>query len=61
MFQSITRSLLFVVCTREEVSEVKELIGICKEYSLGLMIELKRKEAAAEKVDPARQVFFFFF
>ena len=30
MFQSITRSLLFVVCTREEVSEVKELLSICR-------------------------------
>uniref|UniRef100_A0A7I4FAI8 Coatomer subunit alpha n=1 Tax=Physcomitrium patens TaxID=3218 RepID=A0A7I4FAI8_PHYPA len=35
-----------VVDSRKEVDEVKELLGIAKEYTLALKIELKRKEPA---------------
>ncbi|KAG8377864.1 hypothetical protein BUALT_Bualt08G0077800 [Buddleja alternifolia] len=42
---------LVVVETRREVDEVKELIGIVKEYVLGVQMELKRKEM---KDDPVR-------
>jgi coatomer protein complex subunit alpha (xenin) len=34
---------LVVVDNRKEVDEVKELVGICKEYVLAIRIELKRK------------------
>eukprot|EP00891_Asterochloris_glomerata_P008996 jgi/Astpho2/8996/fgenesh1_pm.00133_%23_27_t len=42
---------LVVVDTRREVDELKELIGICKEYNIALRIELKRKEI---RDDPKR-------
>lgn len=34
---------LTVVESRKEVDDVKELLGICKEYHTGLRCELKRK------------------
>jgi len=43
-----------VVDSRKEVDEVKELLGIAKEYALALRIELKRKEPAL-KDDSQRQ------
>ncbi|KAG0560938.1 hypothetical protein KC19_9G025800 [Ceratodon purpureus] len=43
-----------VVDSRKEVDEVKELLGIAKEYTLALRIELKRKEPAL-KEDLLRQ------
>lgn len=43
-----------VVESRREVDEVKELLGIAKEYTLALRIELKRKEPAL-KDDLLRQ------
>ncbi|KAG2586351.1 coatomer subunit alpha-3-like [Panicum virgatum] len=43
---------LLVVDSRREVDEVKELIGIVREYVLGLKMEVKRKEM---KDDPIRQ------
>lgn len=36
--------LLVVVDTKQEVSEAQQLVGICKEYILGLQMETKRKE-----------------
>lgn len=35
---------LLVVDTRKEVDEVKELVGIAKEYLIALRCEMKRKE-----------------
>ncbi len=43
-----------VVDSRKEVDEVKELLGIAKDYALALRIELKRKDPAL-KDDPVRQ------
>lgn len=43
-----------VVDSRKEVDEVKELLGIAKEYTLALRIELKRKDPAL-KDDLLRQ------
>lgn len=52
LFHAILTSLaLVVVDTKKEAGEVKELLGICREYILGLKIELQRKEAQ----DPVRQ------
>ena len=46
--QAFTRILhlipLTVVETRKEVDDIKELIGICKEYHIALRCELSRKE-----------------
>lgn len=53
LFLNILHTIpLVVVDSRKEVDEVKELLGIAKEYTLALRIELKRKET---KDDPARQ------
>jgi len=52
-FLSILHTIpLLVVDSRREVDEVKELIGIVREYVLGLKMEVKRKEM---KDDPIRQ------
>jgi coatomer protein complex subunit alpha (xenin) len=39
---------LMAVETRRETDEVKELVAICREYSVGLRCEVRRKELAAE-------------
>ncbi len=43
-----------VVDSRREVDEVKELLGIAKDYVLALRIELKRKDPSL-KDEPVRQ------
>lgn len=35
---------LLVVDSKQEVSEAQQLLGICREYIVGLQMELKRKE-----------------
>ncbi len=47
---------LVVVSSRAEANEVKELLGICTEYKVGVYIELSRKALPAE--DQKRQVCF---
>eukprot|EP01100_Stratorugosa_tubuloviscum_P014823 TRINITY_DN813_c1_g1_i1.p1 TRINITY_DN813_c1_g1~~TRINITY_DN813_c1_g1_i1.p1 ORF type:complete len:1210 (-),score=610.19 TRINITY_DN813_c1_g1_i1:110-3739(-) len=56
IFVNILQSIpLLVVESRKEVAEVKELIGICREYTIGLRMELYRKEAqTANSENPAR-------
>lgn len=53
LFLSILHSIpLLVVETKQEINETKELIGICREYIIGLRLELHRKELA--NADPVR-------
>jgi len=48
-FLSILHSiLLLVVNERQEISEVKELIGVCREYLLGIRLELTRRDSKDE-------------
>lgn len=35
---------LLVVDSKQEVSEAQQLLGICREYLVGLQMEVKRKE-----------------
>lgn len=35
---------LLVVDSKQEVSEAQQLLGICREYIVGLQMEVKRKE-----------------
>ena len=50
LFRGILHCLLFiVVSSKTEESEAIDLQNIAKEYLIGLTIELKRKEAVAEK------------
>eukprot|EP00276_Gloeochaete_wittrockiana_P011375 CAMPEP_0184649706 /NCGR_PEP_ID=MMETSP0308-20130426/7114_1 /TAXON_ID=38269 /ORGANISM="Gloeochaete witrockiana, Strain SAG 46.84" /LENGTH=1213 /DNA_ID=CAMNT_0027082633 /DNA_START=152 /DNA_END=3793 /DNA_ORIENTATION=- len=44
IFQSVITAIpLLVVDTRQDVNEVKELLGICREYITALRLEAKRK------------------
>mmetsp|Transcript_4361 Transcript_4361/g.5855 ORF Transcript_4361/g.5855 Transcript_4361/m.5855 type:complete len:1247 (-) Transcript_4361:827-4567(-) len=49
-FRSIMYGIPFLVVKKAEEREVKELLNICKEYVIGLMLEMKRKETK----DPVR-------
>ena len=52
LFQSIIHSVcVLLVESRREVDEVRELLGIAREYAAALRIEMKRKEL---KEDPVR-------
>merc|ERR1712216_54128 len=49
-FLKILQSIPFVVCdSRPAVNELKKLQTICREYVLGLCIEMKRKEFDKDK------------
>jgi len=48
----ITAIVLTVVKTKQQVSELKELLGICREYVSALKLELLRKKTT----DPTRQM-----
>jgi len=57
MFKNILHSTLFIVAdSRQEVNEIKELVGICREYILGINLELERKAMAQGGGDKGRQV-----
>ncbi|KAF6256969.1 COPI alpha subunit C-terminus-domain-containing protein [Scenedesmus sp. NREL 46B-D3] len=51
---------LMVVEARKEVDEVKELVGICKEYVIALRCELRRKELAADDAARAAELAAYF-
>jgi len=40
--------LLLVVNEKQEISEVKELVGICREYLIGIRLELSRRDLKDE-------------
>ncbi|XP_063689653.1 coatomer subunit alpha-like [Bolinopsis microptera] len=51
-FHSILLSVpLLIVDTKEEMNEAIQLMGICREYILGLQMELARKELPRRTVD----------
>ncbi|RUS21604.1 coatomer WD associated region-domain-containing protein, partial [Endogone sp. FLAS-F59071] len=51
-FKAILHSvLLTVVSKKSEVDEVQQLIGVCREYILGLSIEQSRRTVSAENPD----------
>jgi coatomer protein complex subunit alpha (xenin) len=50
-FKAITISIaLALVNSRQQVAELKELLGICREYTTGLRLELLRKTVGDDKV-----------
>jgi coatomer protein complex subunit alpha (xenin) len=56
-FESILHSaLLTVVPSRQEADEVRELIGICREYVCAIRLETRRRELVSAKDQPQRQV-----
>lgn len=40
-----------MVNTRQEATEMKEMVAICREYILGLATELKRKDLVQQNAD----------
>lgn len=46
---------LLTVDSKQEIVEVQQLIGICREYCLGLMIETHRKELPKDSVDDQKR------
>eukprot|EP01125_Pyxidicula_operculata_P014109 TRINITY_DN4687_c0_g1_i1.p1 TRINITY_DN4687_c0_g1~~TRINITY_DN4687_c0_g1_i1.p1 ORF type:complete len:1292 (-),score=383.08 TRINITY_DN4687_c0_g1_i1:315-4190(-) len=55
LFESILHSIPLVVAqSRSEANEMKEIVGICKEYLVGIATELQRKEVSTTAPDSAR-------
>ncbi|XP_031557525.1 coatomer subunit alpha-like isoform X1 [Actinia tenebrosa] len=48
--------LLTVVDTKQEVSEAQQLLGICREYILGLQMETKRKTMPKSNLEEQKRV-----
>jgi len=46
---------LLVVDKRQDISEAQELIGICKEYIVGLQMEVLRKDMPKETLDEQKR------
>eukprot|EP01105_Mastigella_eilhardi_P021820 TRINITY_DN5311_c0_g1_i1.p1 TRINITY_DN5311_c0_g1~~TRINITY_DN5311_c0_g1_i1.p1 ORF type:complete len:1263 (-),score=380.06 TRINITY_DN5311_c0_g1_i1:95-3883(-) len=56
-FQTILVSVLLASAnSRAEADELKELVVICREYSTGIQLELKRKEMQSQGGDIGRQL-----
>ncbi|XP_014673558.1 PREDICTED: coatomer subunit alpha-like [Priapulus caudatus] len=56
-FRTILLSIpLLVVSNKQEISEAQQLLGICKEYILGLGMELLRKEMPKATLDQQKRV-----
>ncbi|KAF7633499.1 Coatomer subunit alpha [Meloidogyne graminicola] len=55
-FRQILLSIpLLVVDSKQEVSEAQQLIQICREYLVGLLLETARKELPRESVEDAKR------
>lgn len=46
---------LLVVDTKQEVAEAQQLLGICREYTVGLMMETARKELAKTSLEEQKR------
>eukprot|EP01097_Dermamoeba_algensis_P008007 TRINITY_DN5184_c0_g2_i1.p1 TRINITY_DN5184_c0_g2~~TRINITY_DN5184_c0_g2_i1.p1 ORF type:complete len:749 (+),score=225.86 TRINITY_DN5184_c0_g2_i1:1466-3712(+) len=55
-FTNILHSIPFLVVDKKEAKEVKELLDICREYILGLRMEVHRKELAANPSEKVRNI-----
>ncbi|XP_015755385.1 PREDICTED: coatomer subunit alpha-like [Acropora digitifera] len=47
---------LLVVDSKQEVSEAQQLLGICREYMVGLQMELKRKELPKSTLEEQKRI-----
>ncbi|KAH0785747.1 Coatomer subunit alpha-3 [Histomonas meleagridis] len=53
MFQSILHSIVVSICsTQNEFNEIKKIINVCRNYLIGLLLEINRKQ---NNDNPARQ------
>lgn len=56
-FRSILLSVpLLVVDTKQEIAEAQQLIEMCREYIVGLQMELHRKELPKESIEEQKRV-----
>lgn len=49
IFRSVLQSVVMVVVDQGEEGEVKELVGVCREYITGLRMEIGRKELGPDE------------
>lgn len=55
-FRSLLLSVLFLVAdTKQEIAEAQQLLEICREYSLGLMLELDRKALPKDSLEQQKR------
>ncbi|CAG2110571.1 unnamed protein product [Medioppia subpectinata] len=55
-FRSLLLNVLFLVAdTRQDITEAEQLLEICREYTLGLMLELDRKAMAKETLEQQKR------
>jgi coatomer protein complex subunit alpha (xenin) len=47
---------LLVVETKQEIAEVQQLIEVCREYIVGLQMELHRKEAPKNTIEEQKRI-----
>ena len=47
---------LLAVATKQEITEANQLISICREYVLGLTMEMERKELPKTKIDEMKRI-----
>ena len=56
-FRSILLSVpLLVVETKQEIAEAQQLVEMCREYIVGLQMELYRKELPKESIEDQKRV-----
>lgn len=56
-FHSILLSItLLVVDSKQEITEAQQLLGICREYVLGLQMETQRKELPKKTLDEQKRL-----
>ena len=56
-FRSILLSVpLLVVETKQEIAEAQQLIEMCREYIVGLQMELFRKESPKDSIEDQKRV-----
>jgi len=55
-FRSLLLNVLFLVAdTKQDVAEAQQLLEICREYTLGLMLELDRKQLPKDTLEQQKR------
>ncbi|CAB0008469.1 unnamed protein product [Nesidiocoris tenuis] len=56
-FRNLLHSILFLVLdTKQQVSEAQQLLQICREYIVGLQMEIKRKELPKDTIEEQKRI-----
>ena len=55
-FRSLLLNVLFLVAdTKQDIAEAQQLLEICREYTLGLMLEIERKSLPKDTLDQQKR------